>query len=473
MGYAVLHLGARTISDLAELDLGKLLDESGLAPVAGEIELAPAVGALRPEVQFGSAFAAAIRGLGERRRLIALQRTYSSNPEKLAALGDQFGVSRERARQLEVSLRQTVSNRVGDTTRSAAEWLKSALGPSAPTEDFQKILALAVGDVPAEYKEAAEVALMEAAGYEYMDGAVGDADFRLRVKKVRGLAPGCANEAGVVDETELRRAAGGGGARQWELLVRSAGLVRIGESLVIRDTRRARIFLALEDLGEPATRTKLAAHARLADNTTLSSLLSSDPLFVRLTKDKWGLSGWTDDPYEGVVTEIVKRINRAGGEIAADVLVDEIPSKFEVLPATVRNYLSTRKFTTRKGMVRVVQTPVAPPQPLSEARDVVWTRDGEPALRFQVGAHHLKGNSQKVSMAVAQHLGVGLDASEKIPFAEPAGVDDASLIWRSYDPNGPEMGRLREALEAIGAEPGESVTVVLEPGALRMVRGVV
>jgi len=82
--------------------------------------------------------------------------------------------------------------------------------------------------------------------------------------------------------------------------------------------------------------------------------------------------------------------------------------------------------------------------------------------------HHLKGNSQKVSVAVAQHLGVGLDGSIKIPFEHPRGVDDASVIWRSYDPNGPEIGRLREALLESGVQPGEEVFVVLRREGLRL-----
>ena len=108
------------------------------------------------------------------------------------------------------------------------------------------------------------------------------------------------------------------------------------------------------------------------------------------------------------------------------------------------------------------------PEALADARDVVWTARGEPVLRFAAGAHHLRGNSQKISMAVAQHLGVGLDGSAKIPFAHPRGVDAASVIWRSYDPNGPEMGCIREALKATGRRPGEEVHVLLDPAGLRV-----
>ena len=147
------------------------------------------------------------------------------------------------------------------------------------------------------------------------------------------------------------------------------------------------------------------------------------------------------------------------------------PARFDVLPATVRNYIGTRKFQVVGEMVRVVDRPATPVQSLRDARDVVWTREGNPVLHFAIGAHHLKGNSQKISGAVAQHLGVGLDQSAKIPFVHPAGVDAASVIWRSYDPNGPEMGRLREALLECGLAPGDTAYVVLNPGGLSMLQG--
>lgn len=468
LGCAVLFHGAETLADLAEIDFATLLEQSGLGTSADDLELIDTAAALRSEIQMGKEFASVIEGMDERARKIALDRTYARVPQKLAVLGDRFGVSRERARQLEVRLRATVQGAMSGAVQRAAAWLERAVGAAARPEKFQRILNLLVDDAPPEWRSAAEVAVMRQGGFEYLDGVVGNGLFRTLVEEARLLAPRFANEAGVIDEDGLRREIGADRISEWEALTRNARLVRIGGSLVLRDTRRARVFLALREVGEPSRRHVIANLAGLADNSSLSSLLSSDPLFVRFTKDKWGLSAWTDEPYEGVVEAIVKRIRDAGGAASIQSLVDEIPARFEVLPATVRNYLGTRKFDIDGDIVRVVAAPVAPRKDLARARDVVWSKDGKPALRFTVGLHHLKGNSQKVSVAVAQHLGVGLDGSIKIPFKRPPGVDDASVIWRSYDPNGPEIGRLREALLECGVQPGDEVFVLLERRGLRL-----
>ena len=456
------------MADLSELDLAVLLEQSGLEYMSGGIHFSDAAAALRSEVRIGEEFARVLEGLDARRRVIALKRTYAPDPEKLAALGDEFGVSRERARQLEVRLRRDVETEMSASVRGAAEWLRRAVGLASAPARFRGILSLLVDDAPPEWRTAAEVAVMTEGGYQYLDGVVGNSAFRDQIVQARRLAPNFANEAGVIDEQGLREVIGASETPEWESLVRNARLVRLGDSLVIRDTRRARVFLALQQIGQPARRETIAEAANLTDNSSLSSLLSSDPLFVRFTKDKWGLNEWTDEPYEGVVEAIIKRIEDAGGEARIDALVAEIPGRFEVLAATVRNYLGTRKFEIVGDHVRIVAEPVAPQQPLSGARDVAWTRDGTPVLRFMVGHHHLKGNSQKVSVAVAQHLGIGLDGSVKIPFEQPSGVDAASVIWRSYDPNGPEMGRLREALLKSGLQPGDTALVMLRRDRLRV-----
>ncbi len=468
MGCAVLVHGTETLADLHSLSFATLLDDSGLAAVADRVSLLDAASALRSELEMGADFARAFEDLDARRQTIALKRTYSPDPAKLQSLGSEFGVSRERARQLEVRLRATVEGAVWHRVRAAARWLRSAVGSATTTDRFQAVLDLLVGDAPEKWRMAAQVAVMAESGYEFLDGVVGDRSFREQFAAARMRAQECANGAGVIDEAALRDAVGATESPEWEALVRNAGLSRFNGRLLIRDTRRARVFLALEERGEPMTRREISVLAGLPDTSSLSSLLSSDSLFVRFTKDKWGLADWTDEPYEGVVEALIKRIEDAGGRANIEELVEEIPGRFDVLPATVRNYLSTRKFRVVGEEVEIVASPVAAPRPLEGARDVLWTEDAKPVLRLPVGAHHLRGNSQKIAPAVAQHLGVGPDDSIKVPFAAPAEVDDASVIWRSYDPNGPELGRLRQALEAFAAKVGDQVYIRLDPAGLRM-----
>ena len=215
-----------------KLDFETLVRESGIEGIADEIELI-----VPPPFQVGARFAEALDTLDVRRRTVALKRTYARNPEKLEALGNDFGVSRERARQLEVGLRSALEEQVGEMLREAAEWLRRTTGSAAEEEDFGRALEMLVGDAPKEVRTGAEVALMEAAGYQRLEWGVGDREFLDLVYKVRSMAPGCANDAGIVDEEELREAAAKDPVPAWDLAVRNAGLVRVGDYLMLRDTR--------------------------------------------------------------------------------------------------------------------------------------------------------------------------------------------------------------------------------------------
>lgn len=419
-------------------------------------------------VQIGHEFGRALAALDERRRVIAVRRTFARKPERLAALGEEFGVSRERTRQLEANLRQRIEASTGELIDQAVRWLRAVVGAVAPEDDFRRALAQLVCDARPRWRAAAEVAVMNVGGYRAMDGVVGDAAFREYVEEVRQRAPRFVDESRVIDEAALRDAIETRPVAPWEHAVRNAGLVRIRGKLVLRDTRRTRVALALDAADRPLARREIAQMADLPDNTTLASLLSSEKTFVRLTKDQWGLAKWAGEPYRGVVAEIVRRIERGGGKARVGDLLAEIPDRYGVLPATVRNYLATRKFVIKGGWVRVAERPRARRRLLSEARDVAWTAEGKPVLRFPVGEQHLRGNSQKISIAVAQHLGVGLDQSRRVPFRHPRGVAPASVIWRSYDPNGPELGCLREALRKVEIRPGEDVLLLLNRRGLRL-----
>ena len=468
LGAAALFHDAETLADLAEIDMALLLQQSGLNSSAKRVGLLGAASKLRSEIRVGREFADVLRVLDLRTKKIALQRTYSRTPVTLAVLGDGFGVTRERARQLEVRLRATVRESVGESLDRAARWLRRLVGPAAEAGEFRRAIDLIVGDSPPEWREAAEVALMQVADFEPIDGLVADAHFRQLVAEARRLAPGLADEIGLVDEGRLRAELGTADLVEWEGLLRNAGLFRVRGRLALRDTRRVRVLLALQEVGAGSTQSEIAEMTGIADNSSLASMLSSDPLFVRVTKNKWGMGGWTDEPYRGVVNAIVRRIEAAGGSADAGELVEDITTTFEILPATVRNYLGTAMFRVENGQASIVESPEAPVASLKTARDVVWHRDGTPALRFEVSEQHLRGNSQKVSPAVAQRLGVGLGGSVRIPFVCPPKVDAASLIWRSYDPNGPELGCLRVALGACGATPGDEAFVLLEREGLRL-----
>lgn len=462
IGWAVLFHDAESFEDLADLSIERLLAETGLDGAVHAIALDEAADSVVKRLEVGTAFEAFMQSLDARRQVIALRRTYADHPEILEELGTEFGVTRERARQLETDVRQAFSDFAGIRFMQSAIRLRQTLPQVICEERLTRILDRLVEQATPDTRTAAKVALLQHIGYEKV-GALelwASRAFRASVNDLQERAADFADEHGVVDESRLRESLGVGPDKTWVSLTKAAGLKRVLGHFVIRDTREARLYLALRLFSKPATKEELAERTDL-DVRSVAAALSANHSFVRITKDTWGLPGWTDDPYDGVVGEILQRIEAGGGQASVQHLLTEIPDRFGVSPATVHTYLATPKFSVDGDVVRISETVDVDVTPLSSLREVVWTKDGQPVLRVTLAPIHLDGYSIKVPAAAAMHLGVGPDSEGVVPVLEPEGCQNASLIWRAHDPSGPEIGRLREALVAVGATAGGDVFIVL------------
>jgi hypothetical protein len=462
IGWAAFFHGAQTLADLADVSMRTLMRESGISDLADAIPVDQAADEVVSELEVGSAFETFFRALDGRRQMIALRRAYSENPEVLEQLGVELGVTRERARQLEADLKKLFRAHAGTRFMQSAIRLRRTLPMVVSPARLGLILRRLVDQASPELQNAARLALSEYIGYEKSGEMWVSREFRELVGPVRERIPDFSDQYGILDEQGLRTFFGIDMGETWDVLTQAAGLKRVQEHLLIRDTREARLVLALRRLGEPASKEQLAESTGL-EIRSLSAVLSNSDSFVRVTKDTWGLVGSTDDPYDGVVGEIIQRIESGGGEANVHELLIEIPERFGVSPGTVNAYLATPKFSLDGDVVRCAEVPGVETPPLSELREVVWTDDGCPVLRLRIADQHLGGWSIKIPPAVAMQLGVGPDSDSIVPVRLPDGCQSASVIWRAHDPNGPEIGRLREALLALKASAGTEVFIVLDP----------
>jgi hypothetical protein len=465
VAWAAFFHDAQTLEDLADLSLRDLMKESGLLAVSHAIPVAQAADDAISALEVGSAFEQFYQSLDDRRQVIALRRTYADEPEVLEQLGAEFGVSRERARQLEADVTKAFQERAAVRFMRSAMQLRQTLPMIVSGSALEAILDRLVDEASPGIRRAAKVALLRNIGYERVEESWASREFRQLANQLRERGPDFANPLGIIDEDSLRESFERLNDDTWLSLTAAAGLKRVQGSLVLRDTREVRLLLVLGRLGEPATRDRLAELTDL-EVRSLGTVLSGSDSFVRVTKDTWGLTGWTDDPYDGVVGEIIQRIESGCGEARVSDLLTEIPDRFQVSASTVQAYLATPKFVIYGDFVRLAETTVVDAPPLTQLRDVVWTESGQPVLRLTVLEHHLGGWSIKIPPAVAIHLGVGPDTDRMVPVRHPEGCQAVSVIWRAHDPNGPEFGRLREALLALGAKPGAEVFVTLEPSGL-------
>ncbi|MFJ4341043.1 sigma factor-like helix-turn-helix DNA-binding protein [Streptomyces sp. NPDC088915] len=428
-----------------------------------------------------AAFAAHASTWDERERTIAARRIFAEQPETFAALGDRFEISRERVRQLERSLLDSIAQWLAydEQGRSFATHLAAVAGRLGAVGRLAEVrtmhpdharpvdaLGLPLGDV------VARLLPDRAVDGEWI--VQGDAA-ALRTAMTDDLLAACGEtplawgEAVAVGERHGVRAEvlAGWAAEIGRFRTMDGHMLYWGRSV----NDRAVAVLSLR--GEPLSMEDI--HDRLADGTTLNSMRNqiwTDARFVRLDRNLYGLRQWGGEEYLGIREMITREIRQAGGEIEVNALVDAICGRFDVVPASVRTNLGAPEFTrTRRGWVGLAaeQPTEDEAAPYNPRKDVARTRrcfvgtDGRWWYRFEVTGDHLRGSGAPVPSGWAAHLGAA-PACEPIPLRHEAG--ESVLQWRTQ----PVLGSIRPLMEHIGAAVGDQVFLNVTDGELSALR---
>ncbi|MEU3773198.1 hypothetical protein AB0F11_08285 [Streptomyces sp. NPDC032472] len=426
-----------------------------------------------------AAFKRLVGGWDERALVIAGQRMFTDEPVKLQVLGERFSVSRERVRQLERSvadsLRQwmvadadgrafaghlaAVAEQLGTVGRVAEV---HALHPdhARPVE----VVGVPLGDIVARLLPGGtldgtwivqgDAAALRAVMQEELLAACGDTPLAWDDAVALGLRYGVRGEVLAAWAAEIGR-----------FQVREGRLLYWGRSL----NDRAAAVLGLQ--GTPMSMEDI--HEQLADGTAINSMRNqiwTDERFIRLDRNLYGLRAWGGEEYLGIREMIAREIASAGGEAEVNAIAEAISSRFDVSAASVRTNLGGPGFArTRRGWVRVADEPGEQDAPYVPRNDVAATRrcfvgaDGRWWYRMEVTGDHLRGSGFPVPAGWAAHVGAA-PHREPVPLRHEAG--ETSLTWRAQ----PTFGSVKPLLEHIGATVGEQVFLNVTDGRLNALR---
>ena len=285
---------------------------------------------------------------------------------------------------------------------------------------------------------------------------------RTAVTQIRARARGLADDAGLVDESALQAALPNDTwQRHWPLMVQHTGLHRLHESLALRNSAKARAKSALLFIGRPATREEIADVCGLSP-TQVSGAFSNIPSVVRASKEGWALTGWIDDEYEGIVAEIIQRIEDDGGSTTPQRLLTELPAKFDVSASSVRSYLQTPRFLIQDGRISLANVSSVELRPLDDA---IHGRDAEgaPYWTFAVESRFFDGYSiTGVPPEFAKALGCQPEGGIYVRIENLPMCRDLSVRWRVATTTGASLGYVADALRELGLQTGQRVRVTLK-----------
>ena len=462
MAAASEFLDATTLSDILAPRVIQLAASTGLLSRIEAVHLHTVVD---PRTKYAVRILEGIHDLWTRltptQRTVVELRMLSSPPATLADVGARVHLTRERVRQIQTKIDQRLQGSLSPTLRAVSTVLRTQFGPIATELDVDSRLVSLVPDDGTHVPPLARHLIKSDLGFvKIVNGVCLDDTAVELVQQMRSAAYDL-SEDGIVDQARLQASLPDDHWRdQWPLLLRCCSFFECLGSLCVRASARARTKAALLAIGEPATKEQLAKLCGVNEDR-VGSYLSSFPGVVRADKARWGLSEWIDDEYEGIVSEIIQRIEEDGGTTTTRRLFEELPRKFGVTTGSVRAYLQTPRFALHDGHVSLADTSTLQ---LRDFADVIHGHDqrGLPFWSFVVHQRHLDGFSLSgIPPELAKHVGCSPDGAVQLGVIHPPECPNLSLQWRLSSHVGATMGYLAEPLQRIGAKPGARVRLTV------------
>ena len=395
-------------------------------------------------------------------RTIVVHRLLQRPPATLESVGSQMGVTRERIRQAQRKIESKIQDALGERICIIASTLKDSLGHVLKQSEFEHRIEPILRSDHEISSALLTWALVREMGYEVDDEMYLDKRARRELEDTRTAIRGLADDVGLVNEQQaMANLPSEEWHRVWPWARERLGLHSFHGVLGLRDSAKARAKAALLSIGRPATREEIGSLCGL-EHGRVGGTLSNIQSVVRADKERWGLREWVDDEYDGIVGEIIQRIEEDGGTTTTKRLLTELPSKFDVSPISVRAYMQTPKFEIRDGWISLATTPSLQ---LRDLDDVIDGRDdtGAPYWTFAVETRFLDGYSVTgVPPEFAKVLGCAPDAAAQVRIENLPHCRKLSIRWPLSSPSGPTLGYLAEPLKELRLKPGQRARVTLK-----------
>lgn len=397
---------------------------------------------------------ARLNELGDRDREVFLARRLTRPREHLEALGDRFGVSRERVRQYEARALTELFGWLENSTQ--AQFLLSSatrmIGTVRLIDDVVAALPPLGDGVGAVNRPLWQVLVGIGVPFEVDDGWAAVPDLESARGTSKALATARADEFGVLPLAAL--AAVNDAALPTESADWPARWAAELDYVVYRDhlltaTGTVEDYAAavLSIHGEPMTPDEIVStfHVERSERSLVNQM-AGDDRFQRASRTHWGLHSWGGRAYASIRIAIGEVLDESGGSIDLSELVDRLVTDFDAKPASVAAYASAPPFQTRENVVSRAEEPPAPRKSPEETRNLSRAENAW-KLQITVNREHLRGSGAPLPVGLASAL--GLHHGETRRLASEDG--EQALSWTARQPT---LGSTRRFLTALGLHEG-------------------
>ena len=406
-----------------------------------------------------------IRSLGHRERRILHERTLAPKPWTLEALALEFGVTRERVRQLEEKALKHLSD--SSIMEACREVARSALEGEAVVAPLDQVL-LQLPSLQEEVPSLGSPLWLSLSklelGFEVVDGWWCTPGFQTAKERTVREVHQRADLNGIVALRDHPAWQSYGWGEAW---LQRCGLQMVeGQVLLGSTSIGARAAAVLRNNNAPLTTEELAQRIGTERSTrSIKNVLASDSQFTRVDRDSWSLSSWGMDAYSSIRKQIEIEVLQSGGSIRLARLIDNIAASFSVSPRSVAHYAASFPFVTVDGMVEFASSFTEAPRRDPHLTRRLFRLPAAWLLRIEVNSEHLRGSGFSIPTALANVLELRPGAEVSLP----SRLGSQKVTWKGTQPI---CGSIKRFTDDLGLIAGGTCFAVFDDAGLFEVQAV-
>lgn len=401
--------------------------------------------------------------LNDREEAIYSRRLVAKDPETLDEIGKDFGLTRERIRQIESDLIKKLRKNGGDDLLKLANlptqerWVKhfSQLGDSTNVAYFEPTPGSALEILRA-------IGLVES-----WDGPWVTNGIKKIFRKVRGpylnyFITEVTRQGPTISEFTKQMEELGLEPKFVDEWIDSIGL-QISGNRVRGGHLTGLEFVQdlLEVSGHPLNWDSEIApklEGKWNERGILGRVQEETGTFTRTDIDSYGLAEWGFPTYEGIAREIEKVIEQFG-PVKTALLVELLTAKFSVAEDSIRAYAKQGKLCIKDGLVQFVEKDVKPqlPPKLADMNENqlngLTVLDGKFEYRFAVNHDRLRGSGSPVASGLMAVIGLARGFNKQV---DVENLKSGKLNFSWNRGGQPLLGSVRLLLIEAGAQEGQT-----------------
>lgn len=399
----------------------------------------------------------AIYGLSERYQAILAKRLFSWNSMTLEEMGQEFGVTRERVRQVEVKARAKLNDFVtGDSpVGQVANFVRTQIRGVRPLEELLAEAPALAADVVTVGQPAWRVIDVLDDAYEIADGWCAEPSFEAARLDTGVFLDELADAYGVVRLSDVTLSDDAAGSLPWL----KDWLIYLGYELrdqfVLLKTASlndmAAAILSIE--GAPLTFDELHQKVGRGASGSLRNQVNTDPTFMKVDREHVALAEWGMEGYTNIRGEISKLLEQASGELPLASIVESLVDRFGVSANSIAVYAGSPPFQVMNGIVRHNAGQLAGAGKNPAKVQCYYRRGDDWLYRTTVTFDHLRGSGWPASTALSTILKMSPGEYADLP----SRLGNQRFSYKNHQPT---YGSIRRFLEDMELGIGDEIFLV-------------